>query len=398
MTAAIAESNNSQEPEYMEDKDHRKSDIKKYLIIATYTVLLYLFITNLSTVRDFFYDISGLLNPVILGIGFAYVLNILLNLYEQKVFHSLNKKQLPLWEKLRRTVSILLTYITMLVLLAFLAWFILPQLFDSLAMLTHNIPTSVESFNVFMKDLTQRFNLDSEIWTKLTVNWNEIISTLGEWIVNAVPYILTFTKNFTTSFIDVVMGLMLSVYLLFSKENIIRGFKKLVYAFASKPKADKTVEIGAMTNKAFSGFIAGQLTEALILGVLCFIGMTIFSFPYALLISVIIAVTSVIPIFGAYIGTIPSAFIIMVIDPPMAIWFIVFIIVLQQIEGNFIYPRVVGNSIGLSGVWVILSLMIGGGLFGLMGMILGIPAFAVIYALLRSITANRLKKKNIKIE
>lgn len=382
----------------MEDKDHRKSDIKKYLIIATYTVLLYLFITNLSTVRDFFYDISGLLNPVILGIGFAYVLNILLNLYEQKVFHSLNKKQLPLWEKLRRTVSILLTYITMLVLLAFLAWFILPQLFDSLAMLTHNIPTSVESFNVFMKDLTQRFNLDSEIWTKLTVNWNEIISTLGEWIVNAVPYILTFTKNFTTSFIDVVMGLMLSVYLLFSKENIIRGFKKLVYAFASKPKADKTVEIGAMTNKAFSGFIAGQLTEALILGVLCFIGMTIFSFPYALLISVIIAVTSVIPIFGAYIGTIPSAFIIMVIDPPMAIWFIVFIIVLQQIEGNFIYPRVVGNSIGLSGVWVILSLMIGGGLFGLMGMILGIPAFAVIYALLRSITANRLKKKNIKIE
>lgn len=398
MTAAIAESNNSQEPEYMEDKDHRKSDIKKYLIIATYTVLLYLFITNLSTVRDFFYDISGLLNPVILGIGFAYVLNILLNLYEQKVFHSLNKKQLPLWEKLRRTVSILLTYITMLVLLAFLAWFILPQLFDSLAMLTHNIPTSVESFNVFMKDLTQRFNLDSEIWAKLTVNWNEIISTLGEWIVNAVPYILTFTKNFTTSFIDVVMGLMLSVYLLFSKENIIRGFKKLVYAFASKPKADKTVEIGAMTNKAFSGFIAGQLTEALILGVLCFIGMTIFSFPYALLISVIIAVTSVIPIFGAYIGTIPSAFIIMVIDPPMAIWFIVFIIVLQQIEGNFIYPRVVGNSIGLSGVWVILSLMIGGGLFGLMGMILGIPAFAVIYALLRSITANRLKKKNIKIE
>lgn len=384
----------------MEDKDHKykKSDIRTYILLATYTVLLYLFITNLNTVKNFLYDISGLLNPVILGIGFAYVLNILMNLYELRVFKPLNKRNHPWWNKFKRSLAILLTYITLGISIAFLAWFIFPQLFDSLSMLTHNIPSSIESFKIFMTNLTERFNLEGDIWNKLTVNWNEIIQTIGEWFVNGVPYLLTLTKNFTTSFIDVIMGLMLSVYLLYSKESIIRSFKKLAYAFMSKPRADKTVEIGEMTNKAFSGFIAGQLTEALILGVLCFIGMTIFSFPYALLISVIIAVTSVVPIFGAYIGTIPSAFIIMVIDPPMAIWFIVFIIVLQQIEGNFIYPRVVGNSIGLSGVWVLLALMVGGGLFGLMGMILGIPAFAVIYALLRSVTANRLKKRKINIE
>lgn len=384
----------------MEDKDHnnKKSDIRKYILLATYTVLLYLFVTNLNTVKNFLYDISGLLNPVILGIGFAYVLNILMNLYELRVFKPLNKRNHSLWNKVKRPLAILLTYITMGITIAFLAWFIFPQLFDSLSMLTHNIPSSIESFKVFMTNLTERFNLEGDVWTKLTVNWNEIIQTIGEWFVNGVPYILTMTKNFTASFINVIMGLMLSVYLLYSKESIIRSFKKLTYAFMSKPRADKTVEIGALTNKAFSGFIAGQLTEALILGVLCFIGMTIFSFPYALLISVIIAVTSVVPIFGAYIGTIPSAFIIMVIDPPMAIWFIVFIIVLQQIEGNFIYPRVVGNSIGLSGVWVLLALMVGGGLFGLLGMLLGIPAFAVIYTLLRSITANRLKKRKINIE
>lgn len=382
----------------MEDKEQRKLDLKKYLWIATYTVVLYLFITNLSIVRDFLYDMSEILNPVILGIAFAYVLNILMNLYENKVFHRINNKELRLWNKLKRPVSMLLTYITMGIIIVFLASFILPQLFESMMMLTQNIPASVETFKVFMEDLTVRFNLDSELWTQITVNWNEIISTISEWIVNAVPYLLTLTKNFTVSFINVVMGLMLSVYLLFSKEQLIRSFKKLIYAFLDKSKADKTVEVGAMTNKAFSGFIAGQLTEALILGVLCFTGMTIFSFPYPLLISVIIAVTSIIPIFGAYIGTIPSAFIILVIDPPMAIWFIVFILVLQQIEGNFIYPKVVGNSIGLSGVWVILALMIGGGLFGLMGMVLGIPAFAVIYTLLRNIAANRLKKKNIIIE
>ncbi|WP_195575813.1 AI-2E family transporter [Paenibacillus sp. 1001270B_150601_E10] len=382
----------------MENKKKPFDDIKRYLIIATYTVVLYLLLTNLNTVKNFILELSGLLNPVLLGIAIAYVLNILMKLYEERIFAPLNRRNYPVWNRFRRPVSLMLTYITTFVVFILLAWFILPQLFESLSMLMNSIPSSMESVKVWIEGLIKQVPLESEALERIAFNWNEIMQKVGEWMVNIIPYVLTFTKNFTSSFINVIMGLMLSAYLLLSKENIIRSCKKLLYAFLPKEKADKTVEVSTITNKAFSGFIAGQLTEALILGCLCFIGMTLFSFPYALLISVIVGVTSVIPIFGAYIGTIPSAFIILMIDPPKAFWFIIFILVLQQIEGNLIYPKVVGNSIGLSGVWVLMALLIGGSLFGLMGMLLGIPAFAVLYTLLRTITNKRLKQRKIHIE
>lgn len=373
-------------------------DMRKYLIIATYTVVLYLLLTNLNTVKNFLYELSGLLNPVILGIAIAYVLNILLKQFEERIFKPLNRRNHPLWNRFRRPVSLLLTYVTTFLIFILLAWFILPQLFTSLSMLMNVIPSSMESVKLWIENLAANAPVDSDILQKIALNWNEIMQKAAEWMVNIIPYVLTFTKDFTASLFNVIMGIMLSVYLLLSKENIIRIFKKLLYAYLPKQKADKTLEVGTITNKAFSGFIAGQLTEAAILGGLCFVGMTLFSFPYALLISVIVGVTSVIPIFGAYIGTIPSAFIILMIDPPKAFWFVIFILVLQQIEGNIIYPKVVGNSIGLSGVWVLAALLIGGSLFGLMGMLLGIPAFAVIYTLVRTMTNKRLNKRKIKIE
>ena len=374
-----------------------KLEIRKYLLIATYTVVLYLLLTNLGTVVDFLSNLIRLLNPVIIGIAIAYILNILLRLYENKVFAPLNRRKLPLWDKMRRVVSMLLTYLTMLVFIVLLAWFILPQLVASITKLTANIPSNLEYATQLVNNLLERFGLEGDIWNRIAINWNEIMQTIGQVVGESLPYLLDITKKFTGSFINVVMGLMLSVYLLFSKEKIARIFKKLTYAFLPRAKADKTLEISTLTNKAFSGFIAGQLTEALILGVLCFVGMNLFSMPYALLVSVIIGVTSIVPIFGAYIGTIPSAFIILMEDPIMAIWFVVFIIVLQQLEGNLIYPKVVGNSIGLSGVWVLFALMVGGSLFGLAGMLLGIPAFAVVYALLRSYTNYRLKQRKIDI-
>ncbi|MGZ9584953.1 AI-2E family transporter [Paenibacillus marinisediminis] len=379
------------------DNQKFSSDIKKYLLIATYTVLLYLILTNIKSIIGFLVDLYYLLNPVILGFAIAYVLNILLKVFEERVFAPINKYDKPLWKKLKRPASILLTYSTVIIFFTILAWFIIPQLMESLSMLTSNLHGYMASLKVFVTDLAIRFNLESDIWEKIALNWSEVVQKFGGLITDYVPYILTFTKNFTASFVDVVMGAVLSAYLLINKEKLSSISKKLLYAFVSPKRAEKTVEVCSITNRAFSGFIAGQLTEAMILGGLCFIGMTIFSMPYALLVSVIVAVTSIVPIFGAYIGTIPSAFIILMVDPPKAFWFVIFIIVLQQLEGNFIYPRVVGNSIGMNGLWVLLSLMIGGSLFGLMGMLLGIPTFAVIYTLLRIVTNNRLKKRNIKI-
>lgn len=373
-------------------------DIKKYIMIATYTVLLFVVVWNFPSVKLFVYEIFDLLDPVIYGIAIAYILNILLRFYEEKVFSFFNRSNNRIWLRVRRPFTILLTLATVLLFLTFLMWFIVPQLLSSISMLTASIPNDMQSLKAFVDGFSAKFNLSGDLWNTLMEKWNDIVNKLGQFFLTSIPVLLTYTKMFTVSFIDIIMGLMLSVYLLLYKEKLTTIGKKLVYAYSSKEKADRAVEIGQITNKAFSGFIAGQLTEALILGSLCFVGMWIFNMPYALLVSVIIGVTSIIPIFGAYIGTIPSAFIILMVEPVTAFWFIVFILVLQQIEGNFIYPKVVGNSIGLAGLWVILALLVGGALFGLMGMLLGIPAFAVIYTLIRSATNKRLEEKNMIIK
>ncbi|WP_232699688.1 AI-2E family transporter [Brevibacillus daliensis] len=374
------------------------ADIKKYIMIATYTVLLFVVVSNFTAVKLFIYDVFDLLDPVIYGIAIAYILNIIMKLYEERVFAPINRYNNRIWLKVRRPLSILLTLATVLVILTFLMWFIVPQLLKSIAMLTSSIPNDMESLKAFVDSFAEKFNLSGDLWNSLVTNWNDILNKFGHFFLTSIPTLLEYTKMFTVSFIDIIMGLMLSVYLLLSKEKLTMITKKLVYAYSSKERADRAVEIGTLTNKAFSGFIAGQLTEAMILGILCFIGMSIFNMPYALLVSVIVGVTSIVPIFGAYIGTIPSAFIILMVDPPAAIWFVVFILVLQQIEGNFIYPKVVGNSIGLAGLWVLFALLVGGSLFGIMGMLLGIPAFAVVYSLVRSATNKRLKEKNITIK
>ena len=183
--------------------------------------------------------------------------------------------------------------------------------------------------------------------------------------------------------------------MLLNKERLQLGMKKVLYAFSKKNYADKVMYLGRVANESFSSYIGGQFIEAIIIGVLCFIGMIILNMPYALLISVLVAVTALIPIFGAFIGTIPSAFIILIIDPMKALWFVIFIIVLQQIEGNLIYPRVVGSSVGLPPIWVMLAMLIGGNTFGLLGMLLGIPTFSVIYKVSKEFINKRLNNKNI---
>ena len=172
----------------------------------------------------------------------------------------------------------------------------------------------------------------------------------------------------------------------------------MLYAFFDRGKADKVMEVASISHNKFSKFITGQCIEAVILGGLCFIGMTIFSMPYALLVSTIIGVTALVPIFGALIGTIPAAFIIFMVEPMTAVWFVILIVVIQQIEGNLIYPMVVGNSIGLSAIWVLLAITVGGSTFGILGILIGIPLFGVLYTLLSTITNSKLKEKNIKVE
>ena len=369
--------------------------LKGYIILITYAILLYLGISHIKEVLAFIGTIISVLSPFILGIVFAYILNIIMSLLEEKLFHKLEGAKRPFVRKLKRPLSLLTTFVLVFAFFTAILLFVVPQLTESISMLSRNMEGYLKSLQKFINDTTAKYNLTGEFWSSITINWHEIVTKAGQVISATVPQILLFTYGLTNSIINVIMGLIVSVYLLATKEKMMKILKKLTFAYTSKATSARIIETSAQTNKAFQNFIGGQLTEALIIGVLVFIGMLIFRFPYALLCSVIIAVTSVIPIFGAWIGAIPSAFIILMAQPQKTLWFILFIVVLQLLEGNVIYPRVVGNSIGLDGLWVLFAIVVGGSLFGLIGILLGIPVFAVLYTIIRRITNRKLKEKNI---
>lgn len=374
------------------------SKLKGYLLLITYGILLYLGVSHLNEVLSFLGRVVAVLTPFILGLLFAFILNILMSFLERKLFFRLEKAKKPFLRKLKRPLSIITAFVIVLAVITAILLFLIPQLSQSVATLTANSKDYLKTAERFINDMARRFNLTGDFWNQIAFNWNEIISRSTQFTTAAVQRILSFTMSLTNGIINFIMGLIVSVYLLAQKEKLIRILKKLVYGFASRTTAERLIETGAQANKTFHNFVAGQLTEALILGVLVLIGMLIFGFPYAVLCSVIIAVTAIIPIFGAWIGAIPSAFIILMAAPTKTIWFIIFIVVLQQLEGNIIYPRVVGNSIGLDGLWVLFALIVGGSLFGVVGMLLGIPAFAVFYVILRRVTHRKLREKNIVIE
>lgn len=374
------------------------SKLKGYIILITYAILLYLAVSNIGHVLDFLGGILVVLRPFILGILFAYILNIIMSFFERKLFYKLERSKKQFLRRLKRPLSIFLTFAVVILSITIITMFLIPQLSQSIRTLSYNMEGYIKSLDNFINGILGALNLSGEFWHGITLNWSEIITKTTQFVSTALPRILIFTLGLTNDIINLMMGLIISVYFLATKEKMILTMKKLVYAFTSKNASARIIDTGSQANRTFQNFISGQVTEALIIGVLVFIGMLIFGFPYAVLCSVIIAVTSVIPIFGAWIGTIPSAFIILMATPSKAIWFVVFIIVLQQLENNLIYPRVVGSSIGLDGIWVLFAIIVGGSLFGLAGVILGIPAFAVLYAIVRRITNRRLKEKNIVVE
>ncbi len=368
---------------------------KNYLILITYAILLYLGIKNIGAVLAFLSNVIKILMPFILGVLFAYVLNILMSFFERKMLYKLDNSKKHFLRKTKRPLAILLTFLTVILFFTGIMNFVVPQLSQNIATLARKIPDYIKSVEYYINDKIDALNLRGDFWNTVNQNWNEIINKTSQFISKAVTGIFILTVGLTNTIIDFFLSLIITIYILSAKEKLIRIIKKLIYAFLPERTSARILDIGSQANKTFQGFIAGQLTEALILGVLVFIGMLIFRFPYALLCSTIIAVTAIIPIFGAWIGIVLSAFIVFMAEPSKTLWFILFIIILQQIEGNLIYPRVVGSSIGLDGLWVLFGLVVGGSLFGIVGMLLGIPAFAVLYAIIRRVTNRRLKEKNI---
>ena len=373
-----------------------KAAMKKYILLITYAVLLYLGIAHLDLVLQFLQKWLGILQPVIIGICLAFVLNLFVKLYEEHLLKFLWKNKYL--NKYKRLLCIILTLVSILAIFYLLIYFIVPQLVSSIQVLVNSMSGYISNIQQYVTELPEELAFIKNIWDTASMNLNEFVNNFGNILTNALKGMLDFTVNFAGRMFRIGLGFVFAIYILASKEKLIRIGKRMVYAFCQQEIAAHIIAIFQQANRIFSKFVGGQLTEACILGSLCTIGMYLLGFPYALMIGAVIGSTSLIPVLGAYIGVIPSAFILLMEKPSMAFWFIVFIIILQQFEGNVIYPRVVGGAIGLDGLWVLLAITLGGSLGGLFGMLVAVPTMALLYTLMGQLVTWLLRRKKIKID
>lgn len=373
-----------------------KRNIKKILLIITFAILLFVTLERLEAVGAFCRGLFRIFTPVVLGLSMAFIMNTLLHFLENRVFARVQNK---VWSGFKRPVCLVLTLLLIIGIALFVLLLVIPELVRTIGILSERFPVFMEDARVWLTDLAERYDITLYPLSLSQINWNEIGSYIFNFFQNGATNLLTGTVNAAASVISAVvnffLGLIFSLYVLMQKEKLAAQFTRLLYAYLPEYAADKTIEIARLSNHTFSNFISGQFTEAVILGLLCFIGMSIFRFPYAPMISVLIGFTALIPIFGAFIGISVGAFLILMINPIQALWFIIFIIILQQLEGNLIYPHVVGNSVGLPGMWVLVAVTVGGSLSGVLGMLVSVPLCSVLYSLLRQAVAARLVKRGV---
>lgn len=368
------------------------------LLLITYGIGLYLLLSNWDKVSGVLGMLYGLMAPFLCGFVVAYLVNRPYVFFRQKAFAGLakrSKKEKPRWVD---ALALITAYLVILMVITVIFWIVIPQVIISAKQLGDNISSYMDSLKSFVNDLAAKWNWSEHAVQRLEKLWSDTTNNVDiPKLVNTVsPHLINWTKGIITGVYNWLIGIIVSVYLLASKEKLIRQLKKLVYAVFPDQYTGRLMQLAHVSNDIFGKFIIGRIIDSAIVLVLCLIGMSIFQMPYAMLISVIVGVTNVIPIFGPFIGAIPSAFILLMVDPIKGLWFIVFIIVLQQIDGNIIGPKVVGNSIGLSGIWVMFGVIVGGGLFGVAGMLIGVPILAVIYIVGSELVNRKLAEKNAK--
>ncbi len=380
---------------------------RKYNTIAAYTLIVIVIgaaivmaISNISQVGAFFAKIFSILTPFLWGFAIAYILTPVLK-YCERMLGRISKGKLKPWP--RRTLSVICTYLFALIVLIVFFRIVVPQIAQSFATLASQVPGWVEQLKVIAMELIEKYDLqnidlnalEATTFDKLLNTLQGMLKNLSTALTSAIPQIIQTTVNVTASVLNVIIGFIISVYMMFSKELFFARIHKLFTALFPEKSVEKMASVIHQSNDIFSGFISGKILDSFIIGLLCFIFMSIFGWPYAMLISVIVGVTNVIPYFGPFIGAIPSILILLMVEPWTALWFAIFILVLQQIDGNIIGPKILGDSTGLSAFWVIFAITIFGSLMGPLGMFIGVPLFAVIYSLVRQFAEWRLSQKGL---
>lgn len=374
---------------------NKKTFWKIFWVVAA-CIILYWLLHETERVQSVFAAVGGVVSPFAMGASIAFIFNV-----PMRAFEGLLKKIKV--DGLRRLIAIILTAVAILLVLALVFWLLIPQLVQTVQSLIPKLYTffvNVEGhIEVFLNDNPDLLKWITDNTDFENMDWAGLVQKALTMVGNSVSTILSgaFSAigSVTSALVDFVIAIVFAIYCLFQKETLARQGRKLLYAFLPEKISDQVVRVLRLTNSTFSNFLSGQCIEVCILGSLFAVAMAIFRMPYIPLVSVLVAVTAFIPVVGAWTGCILGAFLILVEDPMLAVWFVVMFLILQQIENNMIYPRVVGTSIGLSGMWVLVAVAVGGELMGVAGMFLMIPAASVIYALLRELTCKRLEKKDI---
>ena len=380
--------------------DLNKNNIKKIIFIITMGIIIYTCISRIDMVYHAIGWVLSLLFPFLIGICIAFILNVPMRAIENGLFGAYHGKHPSLIRRIRRPVSFILTLICIFGVLCIIVLFIAPQLTRTFQDLITAIPGFFARTQREIDRLLNEYQWMAEKLGDINIDWTAISSHLTEFLRGGAEKFLASTVSIATTVINGIvtffLGLFFAIYILFQKEKLSSQCRKLLYAYLPEKRVDHLVKIAALVQRTFSKFISGQCLEATILGSIFFVVLTVFGFPYPLLIGVLIALTALVPIVGAFIGCIFGALLMLMSSPRDMIIFIIMFLVIQQIEGNLIYPKVVGNSVGLPALWVLAAVTIGGGIWGVAGMLLFIPLFSVIYTLLREMAHVRLMKRKIR--
>lgn len=371
-------------------KDKTRKDI---IIIISYIALVIFALVNFSKIFVFLGKVISIFSPFLLGIILAFVLNVLNNFIEKKIFGKI--KPSKIWNKIKRPLCITLSLILVFLTIFFVMNLLIPQLKNSASLFTDTLPAYKED----IIGILNKFDVDESTVNKVGEYLDNFGKVITDYIKGNSKDVITVTTEVATSVVNIIskgiITLVFAIYMIAQKETLSRQINKVMKAYLKPKTINKINTVGTLANKTFSNFVTGQCLEALIFGSLVFVGMLIFRFPYASTIGVLLGFMALIPIFGAFIGTAIGFILIMMVSPVKAILFVVFIIVLQQIEGNLIYPRVVGKSIGLPGMWVLLSVTVGGSIGGILGMLIATPLCSLLYALFTKMVNDRLKSNKI---
>lgn len=373
--------------------DFDKKAVTRIILLLLAAALLFSAALNIDKVFAFLAMIWKAFLPITTGLCLAFVMNIILRLFENKIFGKLTAKRGKIWSKVKRPLCLALTVLLVLGMIALLLTLVIPQITGPVVTFAEQLPQKAEVLEKQLKQWLTGANLPTDQLDKLEIDWVKISQTIIKFVTDNSFTVISSAAGVVSWITDLVLSFTFAIYLLASKEKIGSQARRLITAILPEKACSKIFSLSSMAFDAFENFVEGQFAEMLIIGTLCLFGMLILNIPLAPTVAFIVALTALIPIVGAFIGTALGALMILLIDPIKAIWFVIMIIVLQQVDNNFIYPRVVGSSVGLPGIWVLAAITVGGSFFGVLGMFVSVPIASVLYCLMRTAVNSTLKKR-----